>query len=128
MVFLMAKRVKTSVVDFAEFKERLHRYAEWLGMGDWKIYPEHGDADEGSNATTAYNLIQRNAVIHLAKDIYPGVTIAHLARHEISEVLLAHLDWMARCANAVTVVDEERHVVINHIECLLERLDEKDQR
>ena len=122
----MAKRIKTTENDFIEFSERLHRYAEWLGLGDWKLYPQHGGTDGNSDGGTSSNILQRKAIIHLAKKIYTTETIAYIAKHEICEVLLSNINWMASCSQAHNSLEEARHIVINQIVRLIDKLDDRE--
>jgi hypothetical protein len=120
-------RIITTEEDFELFKTYCKRYAEWLGLGEWKLYYEHGNihASPLADGQMQRYLTQRKASIRLAKTISYNETIQYVAQHEICEVILASLDWAAGMAICRDIVEEYRHEAINHIVKLLEMLDEQ---
>jgi len=106
--------MKTSELDFCYFQDRVDRWAERLGLGDWDIRCAHTECVEVL-AEVSINPVGRVASVALSTDWgdldeITRDTLDKTARHEVLHVVLADL---VRYAENRTQ-DEELRDTIEH--------------
>lgn len=112
-------RRKTTEHDFAVFKAEARKWLDRLGMQSWQVSFEHSEAP-GCRGCFDAQLSSRQAVITLASDWEEDqVTLEKVRRtafHEVFELLLGELSFLASARYADDVVDEATHRVVRTME------------
>lgn len=106
--------------EFAFFERKVREFVERAGLGIWQIYCEQGKHKRFSGWLSV-NYAQKKAFIILnavlprtaEKDIETELT--YIAAHEVGELMLTQMRWMAENYYAASIVDEYAHEAINGI-------------
>lgn len=119
----MSKTVKTTKEDFTVFQECCVAWTEKLGVKNWSIHYEHGDADE-SYARTLWKLSDRIATVIFGKEwdaLRPKTPdqIDRLALHEVLHLVMAPLVAEADDRfSTQSAIDIAEHAIIRQLENL----------
>lgn len=107
--------------EFAFFKKKVYEFVERAGIYEWKIYCEKSKHSDKASGSVSQNYRQRKAYVNIAEKLYYlrydswEEEIIYIAAHEVGEVMMLQMDYMAQQHFASGVVEEYRHEVINHI-------------
>jgi hypothetical protein len=115
--------IQTTVRHFAVFKKEAEKWIDRLGLLDWRIEFEHMD-DPGGKPARAWFRSQvegRFAELGLSKnwsgDPVTGHKLRETAFHEVCELLLCPIGWIAECRYArEEEIPEAIHTVIRRLE------------
>jgi len=109
----------TTKADFKVFKAEVEKWIEAFGLYDWEVDIAHGgvSSDEHS-AECQYQVDARRATIRLSEQFTCGGSfdandLRQAARHEVGELLLARLVYLAenRCVT-YEEIEEAHHDII----------------
>ena len=136
----MPDKVKITEEDFEVFKKECLRWIDILGLKGYSFHFTHKKEEKQNYATIKTWTIPRVVTVNLAtevpKDLYSADEIKLAAFHEIYEVFLSRLVWLAnsRCTSEWEL-DEETHKIVHTMEKVLypkyrdeERSGEKHQK
>lgn len=106
--------------EFEQFKNHIKTYSNKLGLIDWDIRIEFEKLNSEIEAQTQTNFNAKQAYITLNKKRLRHHTIEFTALHEVLEVLLNEMNFMATFTFRETFVNEVRHEVINRlVNCMI---------
>lgn len=109
-------RIPVTDDDFALFDRSVHRFAEMAGLGLWDIYTERLRLAAGSDGCCTQIYHQKKAIITISDTIHPlSKGAVHIAAHEVAELIMAQMDWMAKNSCNANEVNEHRHEAVNSI-------------
>lgn len=93
--------MKTTAMQFAEFKAECERLQALWGINDWDVRVYHEDPQrKGAMASCAPNSVKRVAVVRLSRKIEANEPpMKALARHEMIHVLLGEFSCIAGSRN-----------------------------
>jgi hypothetical protein len=121
----MTKKNKTTAKHFRIFKREAELWIDRLGLKDWDVTFVHGDNPTGKPCYAWFSgeVEGRFCQIGLTPDWTPTkITVGHLKKsafHEVFEVVLCQLSWIAECRFArEEEIPEAIHVVIRRLENL----------
>lgn len=100
--------------DLKEFKKRCEFWIKTLSLTDWDWRCEMSD-ELMDNANVLLNPEGRKAYIGLCHSREDCITIEQLSIHEVLEILLADLAFMAEKEFSKDKVNDEIHKVINRL-------------
>lgn len=115
---------KTTDEHFNIFKEEAEYWIKELGLADWRVFFAHEDNEIGAGlACCKTNQQGRVACLCLDTEWNVSITEEELKKtaiHEVGELLLNRLEWLAkeRCASPEEI-REEMHAVIRRLEHVL---------
>ena len=114
--------MKIKEEEFEFFKGEVARWSGFLGLyeWDWRVFHGGEDDDDTALAWTKADEESGIAAIFLAKkwgmDPVTPKNLSRSAFHEVCEVMLAELDWLARMGARDVKVDAATHRVIRRLE------------
>lgn len=112
---------KTSPRHFEIFKKECLKWIEIFGLKDWECHFSHDTWDDCNRANLRANITGRIVSINLNPNWENMEINNHEVRktayHEICELLLVRLGWLARERTvAEAEVEEEAHAIIRRLE------------
>ena len=121
-------REKTSPKHFKMFKNEFNYWVDKFGLTGWKIDFEHGggeDVDDANAWLNVHSVKGRLVTAGLAKTVDCLEDISQYAFHEVSELLLTRIMFIAECRYCQPEeITEECHNLIR----ILENVVFKNQR
>jgi len=106
---------KTTRADFAIFRREVEKWIKAFGLYDWEVDVVHGGVEDSNHAAEClYQVDARRATIRLSKEFTHGSEftkddIRQAAIHEVGELLLARLVFLAESRSVTYEQIEEAH-------------------
>ncbi|MFH1574261.1 MAG: hypothetical protein ABIG68_09775 [Acidobacteriota bacterium] len=112
--------MKTSRKDFEKFKTDFRRWQRLLGLSEYNVSFFHVPLREGRSAEIRTSLENRLCEARMTTEL--DYKAGGLGRHEALELLLDHMDTLARYRFIrPEEIDAARHAVIRRLEDLFDR-------
>lgn len=110
--------MKTTAKDFREFKKAFRKWQKYFSLLNWEIrFTHEGSSKNEGLASTVIYLENYMAIVNLCEEMhdhdYKNKTIESLAFHEVCELMLGRLRYIAnsRFITSDAVIEADHEIV-----------------